>query len=125
MNTTDNYRKHKSSSTLQQKLLNNFEANLLKEIRVLNPQSILDVGCGEGFTLEKLRKAKIGTHLEGVDFLDLAIKLGKKNIQSLRLSRAAFMTCNIRLIHLTWSSAVKCLNTSMIRRKVWQSLCSD
>lgn len=85
MQTTDNYRKHKSSSTLQQKLLNNFEDNLIREVKNLNPSSILDVGCGEGFTLEKLRERNIGEHLEGVDYLDLAIKLGKKEHPQLKL----------------------------------------
>jgi len=85
MKTTDNYRKHKSSSSLQQKLLNNFEETLIKEIRELNPKSILDVGCGEGFTLEKLRERNIGDQLEGVDFLDLAIELGKKEHPKLNL----------------------------------------
>lgn len=96
MHTTDNYRKHKSSSTLQQKLLNNFEANLLREIGALNPQSILDVGCGEGFTLEKLRKAKIGQHLEGVDFLELAIKLGKKEHPKLTLKQGSIYDLNYK-----------------------------
>ena len=89
MHTTDNYRKHKSSSALQQKLLSNFEKNLLSEIKALKPQSILDVGCGEGFTLEKLRKAKIGKQLEGVDFLELAITLGKKEHPGLTLKKGS------------------------------------
>lgn len=89
MNTTDNYRKHTTSSTLQKKLLSNFEDVLLQEIKVLNPESILDVGCGEGFTLEKLRLAKIGNHLEGVDFLDLAIELGKKDHPKLHLKQGS------------------------------------
>lgn len=89
MDTTDNYRKHKSSSALQQKLLNNFEALLSREVKKLKPESILDVGCGEGFTLEKLRKEGIGKHLEGVDYLALAIQLGKKEHPQLTLKQGS------------------------------------
>ncbi len=89
MHTTDNYRKHKSSSKLQQRLLDNFNKTLVGEVKALKPISILDVGCGEGFTLERLRKAKIGKHLEGVDYLDLAIKLGKKEHPNLILKKGS------------------------------------
>ncbi len=89
MHTTDNYRKHKSSSKLQQRLLDNFNKNLVREVKLLKPISVLDVGCGEGFTLERLRKAKIGKHLEGVDYLDLAIKLGKKEHPKLILKKGS------------------------------------
>ena len=87
MHATDNYRKHKTSSKLQKKLLANFNAVLVQEARVLKPESILDVGCGEGFTLEMLRKKGIGKKLEGVDFLDRAIKLGKKEHPKLILKQ--------------------------------------
>ena len=89
MHTTDNYRKHKSSSKLQQRLLDNFNKTLVGEVKALKPISVLDVGCGEGFTLERLRKAKIGKHLEGVDYLDLAIKLGKKEHPNLILKKGS------------------------------------
>lgn len=62
---------------------------LVSEVKMLKPVSILDVGCGEGFTLERLRKAKIGKHLEGVDYLDLAIKLGKKEHPQLILKKGS------------------------------------
>lgn len=89
MHTTDNYRKHKTSSKLQKALLSRFNQTLLQEASNLNPESILDVGCGEGFTLEKLRKAKIGKKLEGVDFLDRAIELGKKEHPKLKLKQGS------------------------------------
>jgi len=103
MHTTDNYRKHKSSSKLQQRLLDNFNKTLLGEVKALKPISILDVGCGEGFTLERLRKAKIGKHLEGVDYLDLAIKLGKKgSIYDLKYKANSFdvVICSEVLEHV-------------------------
>ncbi len=87
MQTTSNYLKHKSNSFLQRKLLENFNKALLEEVRALQPYSILDVGCGEGFTLEILRKAGIGKKLEGVDYLDRAIEIGKKEHPHLTLKQ--------------------------------------
>jgi 2-polyprenyl-3-methyl-5-hydroxy-6-metoxy-1,4-benzoquinol methylase len=87
MHATDNYRKHKTSSKLQKKLLARFNTALVEEARNLKPESILDVGCGEGFTLEMLRKKGVGKKLEGVDFLDRAIQLGKKEHPKLTLKQ--------------------------------------
>ncbi|HVF69441.1 MAG TPA: class I SAM-dependent methyltransferase [Xanthomonadales bacterium] len=82
--TTDNYRKQtaafslKKLSFLQRFLIDNFNKVLLDEIKKLNPESILDAGCGEGFTLHRLKEAGIGKKLEGFDSLDKAVKIGKK-----------------------------------------------
>lgn len=89
MHTTDNFRKHKSKSKIQQYLLSNFNKILQDEVAALKPVRILDVGCGEGFTLERLRKARIGRYLEGVDSLDLAIKLGRKEHPNLILKKGS------------------------------------
>lgn len=85
MQATDNYRKHKTSSALQKKLLDKFTDTLVTELKKLEPESILDVGCGEGFTLEELRLKGIGKKLEGVDFLPRAIELGQKEHPKLDL----------------------------------------
>lgn len=76
--TTDNYRKHTSKNPAQKYLIERFYTVLLEEAKKVKPSSILDVGCGEGFTLKKLEDAGIGKELEGVDFLDTAIHLGRK-----------------------------------------------
>ncbi len=78
MKKTDNFRKHTSTNPLQQLLINNFYKNLISVVKELKVDSVLDVGCGEGFTLNKLYENKIGERLEGVDFLKTAIKLGRK-----------------------------------------------
>lgn len=78
MKTTDNYRKQTTKNPVQRYLIDQFYEKFLVEIALLKPHSILDVGCGEGFTLERLHEKKIGTRLVGIDFLDLAIQIGKK-----------------------------------------------
>ncbi len=91
--TTDNFKKHtvksslKKFSFLQRFLIDNFYGVLLREIEKLSPNSILDAGCGEGFTLHKLEKAKIGKKLFGFDFLDKAILIGKKQYPMLNLKQ--------------------------------------
>jgi len=50
---------------------------------------VLDVGCGEGFTLKKLEEKKIGKNNVGIDNLDDAIKLGKKMYPNLKLQKGS------------------------------------
>jgi len=83
--TTDNYRKHTSKNPVQKYLIERFYTTFLAEIKKLKPDSILDVGCGEGFTLERLQDAGIGKKLEGVDYLDTAIQIGRKQFPQFTL----------------------------------------
>ena len=76
MEITDNFRKHTAKNPLQKFLIGRFFDTLLLEAKKVKPESVLDVGCGEGFTLERLRKNKVGSDLVGVDFLDRAIEIG-------------------------------------------------
>lgn len=75
---TDNYLKHTSKNPLQKFLINRFYSSLLNELIKIVPSSILDVGCGEGFTLARIRNAGIKAVLEGVDIRPEAINLGQK-----------------------------------------------
>jgi|APSaa5957512622_1039677.scaffolds.fasta_scaffold03649_6 ubiquinone/menaquinone biosynthesis C-methylase UbiE len=85
--TTDNFRKHTTNNPLQKFLINRFFTLLIKELKYINPDTILDVGCGEGFTLEKIRKNNIGKDLEGIDFGQQAVDLGKKTYPHLKLKQ--------------------------------------
>lgn len=87
MQFTDNYKKHTSENLVQRFLLNNFFNTLIQEVRALSPKMVLDVGCGEGFTLERLRKEGIGEKFEGVDSLDRAIEVGKKIHPQLQIKK--------------------------------------
>ena len=91
--TTDNYTKHsvkpsfKKLAFLQRFLIDNYYNVLVEEVKKLNPTSVLDAGCGEGFTLQKLKLAGIGKKLEGFDYLDRAIKIGNKEHPHLKLKQ--------------------------------------
>jgi ubiquinone/menaquinone biosynthesis C-methylase UbiE len=78
MQQTSNYKKNTTANPIPRFFLNNFYTVLLDEVRKLKPKSILDVGCGEGFTLNKIKQANICKKLYGIEFLDVAIALGKK-----------------------------------------------
>ena len=77
-NTTDNFTKHTSKNPLQQFFIQKFNERLLSVIKDLSIETILDVGCGEGFTLQKLKDNSIGKKLEGIEYDMTAIKLGKQ-----------------------------------------------
>ncbi len=85
---TSNYKKFtQKRNPIQFFLTRNFLRTLARTVRVYNPQTILDVGCGEGFTLNYLQKHKIGKRLEGIEYSDDAITLGKKLYPSLTFKK--------------------------------------
>lgn len=83
---TSNFLKHTSKNPVQQFLITNFYKNLIELAKPLNPETILDAGCGEGFSLNKLAINKIGKKFEGVDGLKTALSLGRKLFPSLVLN---------------------------------------
>jgi len=78
MAITSNYEKHTTKNPIGKWFLQNFMNNLISTVRPLNVESILDVGAGEGFTLARLSREKIGKKLEGIEYSKEAIDLGKK-----------------------------------------------
>lgn len=73
-----NYIKHTSKNPLQKFLINNFYSTLVSLAKPLSPKTVLDAGCGEGFTLNKLMLNQIGQSIEGVEYTKEAIAFGKK-----------------------------------------------
>ena len=73
-----NFIKHTSKNPIQKFLINNFYSSLISIIKDLSPNTILDAGCGEGFTMNKLSKNGIGKEIEGIEYMKEAISLGKK-----------------------------------------------
>jgi len=73
-----NFIKHTSKNPLQKFLIEKFFLSLISLAKPLNPKKVLDAGCGEGFTLNKLVLNKIGQSIEGIEYTKEAIALGKK-----------------------------------------------
>lgn len=87
MAKTTNYQKHANNNPIQRALIANFYRALFKIVKPLRVVSVLDVGCGEGFTLKKLADKKIGKRNEGIDYSSEAIKIGKMIYPELKLSK--------------------------------------
>jgi SAM-dependent methyltransferase len=75
-----NRQKHESKNPIQQALIGHFHSELVKVVRELAPSEILDVGCGEGYTLEALRKGGIRCPMSGIDFSAEAIEQARKRV---------------------------------------------
>ncbi len=88
MKETSNYQKHTSRNLPQRFLIENFYKILLQIISDLKPETILDAGCGEGFTLARLQNEGIAKRLEGIDYASEAIALGKKMYPTLILKQS-------------------------------------
>ncbi|MBI2420885.1 MAG: class I SAM-dependent methyltransferase [Candidatus Levybacteria bacterium] len=84
---TDNYRKHNPRNPLQKYLIENFFKTFINTVKFSQVDSVLDVGCGEGFTMKRLKKAKIGKTIEGLEYLDKAIEIGKKLHPDLKITQ--------------------------------------
>jgi SAM-dependent methyltransferase len=75
-----NRQKHESKNPIQQALIGRFNSELVKVVRELNPAEILDVGCGEGYTLAALRAGGICCPMSGIDFSAEAIEQAKQRV---------------------------------------------
>lgn len=89
MKATDNYKKHTHRNPIQRLLLWNFFRNLLSLISKKQVDLILDVGCGEGFTLNRLKENGIGKKLEGIEYKKEAIELGKKTYPDIKITEGS------------------------------------
>lgn len=86
--TTSNFEKHQHRNPIQRYLIDNFYTELFKILRRTKSEKILDVGCGEGVTLNRIQQLKLGKKLEGIDYSDEAIEIGKKTFPNLTLKKA-------------------------------------
>src|SRR3989344_9022925 len=73
-----NFVKHTSKNPIQKFLINNFYSSLVSLAKPLKAESILDAGCGEGFTMDRLLKSGVGKKIEGIEYAKDAISFGKK-----------------------------------------------
>lgn len=73
-----NFQKHTTKNPIEKFFLNNFLSTVVKTTKPLNIDSVLDVGCGEGFTLARLNKEKIGKSYEGIEYEESAVELARK-----------------------------------------------
>lgn len=84
-----NFVKHTSKNPIQKFLINNFYSSLISLVKHVAPQTILDAGCGEGFTMDRLAKFGLGKKIEGVEYSKDAIMLGKKLFPNLTFKQGS------------------------------------
>ncbi len=84
-----NFIKHTSKNPLQKFLINNFYSTLISLAKPLSPSSILDAGCGEGFSLNKIIENKIGKNVEGIEYSKEAIALGKNLFPNIKIKQGS------------------------------------
>lgn len=89
MDQTSNYTKHTSTNPIQRFLLAQFNRRLLECVKLANPDTVLDAGCGEGFTMSLLSEYGTTTTITGIDFSDDAIALAKKTAPTLQIKKAS------------------------------------
>ena len=73
-----NFIKHTSKNPIQKFLIKNFYSSLISLAKPLKAETVLDAGCGEGFTMDKLLKNDVGKKIEGIEYTKDAIDFGKK-----------------------------------------------
>jgi SAM-dependent methyltransferase len=70
---SSNKQKHENSNPIQRMLIGRFKAQTTELVRKVAPQTLLEVGCGEGYMLDVLAEADLGTELLGIDISTTAI----------------------------------------------------
>jgi len=90
---TSNYRKHMSDNPIQRKLIDRFHAKITDIIVDLQPSTLLDAGCGEGFVADILQTALPTAKITGFDVLEDSVALAR-----LRNPRGTFSVGDIYAI---------------------------
>lgn len=86
---SSNFIKHTNKNPLQKFLIRNFYNSLVSLASSVSPNTVLDVGCGEGFTMEILKTNKIATFIEGIEYENDTISLAKKLFPNLNISKGS------------------------------------
>ncbi len=87
---TSNYRKHMSDNPVQRRLIDRFHQKITRIVQDLQPETLLDAGCGEGFVADIFLKAMPEANITGFDVLEDSVKLAR-----LRNPRASFAVGDI------------------------------
>jgi SAM-dependent methyltransferase len=87
---TSNYKKHTSDNPVQRALIDRFHKKIAGIVKDLNPQTLLDAGCGEGFVAEIFLREMQALQITGFDVLADSVKLAQ-----LRNPRGSFSVGSI------------------------------
>lgn len=82
---SSNLAKYRSANPAKRFLLTRFMNRVEQLVTEVNPESILDAGCGEGVMLARLAKIINPQEIVGVDLSKQALAVAKKNVPAARL----------------------------------------
>lgn len=74
---TSNYKKHTSDNPVQRALIDRFHGKITDVVKSLEPTSLLDCGCGEGFVAEIFLSEMQELQLSGFDVLPDSVALAQ------------------------------------------------
>lgn len=81
---SSNYQKYKNPNPIQRWLIERFYNTIIDMIAKTNGNSLLDAGCGEGLSIQKISRKKQEFRIYGMDLSFPAIQLAKNlRIQSM------------------------------------------
>ena len=77
---TGNKQKHETKNPIQRALIRRFYRKALDMVELVQPNSIIDLGCGEGYFLAELVAAGTSANLAGIDFSEDALAEAKSKL---------------------------------------------
>ncbi len=80
------YQKHKSNNLIVKYLMRNFHNALFNLVEDINPTNMLDVGCGEGYTVEEINNRFPDIIIEGSDIEDDMVLLASRNLSHINFN---------------------------------------
>ncbi len=83
--STTNQQKFLNQTPIQQGLIGNFHKKFLATLGSVQPESILELGCGEGYLLQKINERLPLVPKLGIDMLDVALQEGRLLFPNLKL----------------------------------------
>ncbi|TPV93606.1 MAG: class I SAM-dependent methyltransferase [Myxococcales bacterium FL481] len=78
--TSSNDAKHQSRNPLQRFVIDRFHREIVNAVQQTRAETVLDVGCGEGYTLAALRDGGIAAKLSGVELSGTAVEQAKRRL---------------------------------------------
>ena len=79
---SNDHSKYSTINPIKKALIRNFQNHLLAVIKQFNPESILDVGCGEGHVIRLIRNNDWNLKLVGLDIDKNSLKMAKEKIEN-------------------------------------------
>ncbi len=87
---TSNFAKHTNTNPIQKRLIDRFHNRITGIVKSLQPDSVLDAGCGEGFTSEIFLREMPALKLTGFDPHEPSVELSR-----MRNPRGEFLVADI------------------------------